>query len=208
MNINLNKTSWYPVDVFDCNIDTSFCDRVIKFVEEEKHNWEKDLDYVKATTTGYDGIKYPIIKEISEFICSKILPVIGQSNNWKYNNWWTKSAWINFYQKGDAAVPHCHYLDHYSAVLIIKPAEGNLVFVDPRKMLSMDPKFVQHYEQRINEEAGKLILFPNYLMHYVTPCESERITIAFNFQNDFRIHNDTQKTIDEASEKFMKHYEK
>ena len=46
MNINLNKTSWYPVDVFDCNIDTSFCDRVIKFVEEEKHNWEKDLDYI------------------------------------------------------------------------------------------------------------------------------------------------------------------
>ena len=45
-------------------------------------------------------------------------------------------------------------------------------------------------------------------MHYVTPCESERITVAFNFQNDFRIHNDTQKTIDEASEKFMKHYEK
>jgi hypothetical protein len=32
--------------------------------------------------------------------------------------------------------------------------------------------------------------------------------VAFNFQNDFRTHKDTQKTMDEAGEQFMKHYEK
>ena len=105
---HLNKTSWFPTEVYDCDIGNDYCDQILKIVNEDKDKWTKGLKNVKALTSGWEGLKYPVLEEISNFITDKILPTIGQHNNWHYNNWKNVSAWINFYTPGDKALPNNH----------------------------------------------------------------------------------------------------
>jgi hypothetical protein len=183
-DLQINKTSWFPTEVYDCDIEHHYCDQILKIVSEDKDRWNKNLKNVQALTSGWEGLRYPVLTEISDFITNKILPIIGQHNNWHYNNWKTVSAWINFYTPGDKALPHNHANDHYSAILIVKPSTGNLIFEDPKQIHTLYPPFEKHLGQRINENKGKLILFPSYLYHYVSECDDERVSVAFNFSNE------------------------
>ena len=184
MNLKINKVSFFPVNVFECTIDESYCDSVIELVEKEKLSWGKDLKNVKALTTGWNGLRYSILQDIGNFACSSILPAIGNSQQWQYNNWYTKEAWINFYQKKDYATPHCHYYADFCAVLIVREGQGNLNFCNIIDGFQIKKPFELETHEKIIEKKGSFIFFPSWLYHYVSEVEKDRITVAFNFANE------------------------
>jgi hypothetical protein len=184
-NYNIETNLLFADQIFNTQIDESFCDVLVKKINKDKHEWKKGLKNVNALTTGWNGLKkYDELKEISTLICKILLPKIGKVVNWKYDNWRAHEAWINFYQKGDATSIHNHRSVDYCGVLILKPGEGDLLFHNPKFVERQLKAFEQVEDQRLNEKRGTLILFPSYLYHSVTECKTERISVAFNFFND------------------------
>ncbi len=100
-------------------------------------------------------------------------------------------AWMNINPPGGFNAPHTHPGAHWSGVYYVSQPEietgssGMIEFLDPRsdlphwrllKSSAFRPK------RSLRPEAGEMILFPSYLVHWVYPNESgdERISIAFN----------------------------
>ena len=100
-------------------------------------------------------------------------------------------AWMNINPKGGFNAPHTHPGAHWSGVYYVNQPEvsddtsGMIEFLDPRsdlpnwrllKAQSFRPK------KKIRPQAGEIILFPSYLVHWVYPNETneDRVTIAFN----------------------------
>lgn len=101
------------------------------------------------------------------------------------------NSWMNMNPPGGFNAPHTHPGAHWSGVYYVnQPAtsggsSGMIEFLDPRSDLpdwrlfnaaAFQPKL------RIRPQAGEMILFPSYLVHWVYPNETdaERVTIAFN----------------------------
>lgn len=100
-------------------------------------------------------------------------------------------AWMNMNPPGGFNAPHTHPGAHWSGVYYVNQPEietgtsGMIEFLDPRTdlpnwRLLKAPAF--RPKAKIRPEAGEMILFPSYLVHWVYPNESddERVTIAFN----------------------------
>lgn len=184
MNIDIKKENWFPTNVFHLQINEDFCDTLEKKVLVDKDKWKKNLANVKALTSGWDGLKeYEELRSLCDYICQSILTEIGKNENWKYNNWITNDAWINFYQKNDLTKLHTHGFADFCGVLIIKPGNGNLCFSKTELVESKTRPFEFVEDQQINEKKGSLILFPSWLYHSVSNCENDRITASFNFSN-------------------------
>ena len=185
MKIEIKPESWFPSVIFHCESDTKFCDELEKKVLIDKDKWKRELLNVHALTTGWSGLKqYPELQDLSKFICENVLPKIGETQRWKYNNWNTNEAWINFYQKGDSAKMHTHGFADFCGILIISPGNGNLIFSKTEVVENKTKPFEDIRDEKINEIKGRLILFPPYMYHTVTNCENDRISVAFNFSND------------------------
>tara|TARA_Y100000114_G_scaffold74195_1_gene68028 strand:+ start:5123 stop:5686 length:564 start_codon:yes stop_codon:yes gene_type:complete len=183
MNLQLNKNAFFPTNIYECTVQDDYCDTIIDIVENDKDTWSKNLVNVNALTTGWDGLRYPILREIGNFACDKILPAIGKSENWTYNNWQTQETWINFYRSKDYAVPHTHFFTDFSAILIVKEGQGNLKFCSLKDVIGAKKKFEVETHEKINERRGSFIFFPSWLTHYVSDVNTDRITVAFNFNN-------------------------
>lgn len=101
------------------------------------------------------------------------------------------SGWMNVNPPGGFNAPHTHPGAHWSGVYYVSQPpvdEGNsgmIEFLDPRSDLpnwrllgarTFRPK------RKIRPEAGEIVMFPSYLMHWVYPNDTadERVTIAFN----------------------------
>jgi hypothetical protein len=185
MNLELNKTSWFSTDIFSTVLEKAYCDEINSIVEKEQDQWKKGLANIKAKTSDWNGLRYPIVKEVADFACNKLLPTIGETKKWKHNNWETKEAWINFYQKGDVANLHNHFFAHYCGIFITKTNASTLRFVTPLALHGYYKKFeTEKYAELITEKEGLFILFPSYLLHEVYECQSNRISVAFNFENN------------------------
>jgi len=185
MNLEISKINWFPTEVYSCVLDEEYYLPINNLVEEEKNNWNKNLSNVQAKTSGWDGLKYKPVQDLSDFAINKILPSIGELSKWKNNNWITRQAWINFYQKGDTTKMHNHFFVDFCAVLITKTTESSLRFVNPLAVHSYyKTRFeTQNFSEIVSERNGLFIFFPSYLMHEVIECQSDRISVAFNFEN-------------------------
>lgn len=100
-------------------------------------------------------------------------------------------AWMNMNPTGGYNAPHTHPGAHWSGVYYVRQPQvdsgnsGMIEFLDPRSDLpswrilqarAFRPK------RKIRPEAGEIVLFPSYLVHWVYPNETggERVSIAFN----------------------------
>lgn len=100
-------------------------------------------------------------------------------------------GWMNANPPGGFNAPHTHPGAHWSGVYYVsQPAveagnSGMIEFLDPRSDLPnwriLDASAFRT-KKKLRPEAGEIILFPSYLVHWVYPNESdeERVTIAFN----------------------------
>ncbi len=101
------------------------------------------------------------------------------------------SGWMNMNPPGGFNAPHTHPGAHWSGVYYVnQPAveegtSGMIEFLDPRSDLPnwrlLRAKAFR-LKRKIRPEAGEIVMFPSYLVHWVYPNEtdSERVTIAFN----------------------------
>ena len=101
------------------------------------------------------------------------------------------SGWMNANPKGGFNAPHTHPGAQWSGVYYVSQpqvSEGNsgmIEFLDPRsdlpnwRILRANPF---RPKRKIRPQAGEIILFPSYLVHWVYPnaTDAERVTIAFN----------------------------
>ena len=100
-------------------------------------------------------------------------------------------AWMNVNPPGGFNAPHTHPGAHWSGVYYVSQPEvvdgtsGMIEFLDPRsdlpnwrliKAKAFRPK------RKVRPEAGEIVIFPSYLVHWVYPNETNdaRVTIAFN----------------------------
>jgi uncharacterized protein (TIGR02466 family) len=100
-------------------------------------------------------------------------------------------GWMNMNPTGGFNAPHTHPGAHWSGVYYVRQPEvdsgnsGMIEFLDPRSDLPgwrlLQAKAFRS-KRMIRPEAGEIVIFPSYLMHWVYPNESggERVTIAFN----------------------------
>tara|TARA_R110000796_G_scaffold26821_2_gene74114 strand:- start:58 stop:645 length:588 start_codon:yes stop_codon:yes gene_type:complete len=102
------------------------------------------------------------------------------------------NMWANVNPSGASNMPHMHPNSLWSGVYYIKTPEncGSLKIEDPRfaSLMSMPNRkepWPKHCVREIAYEpvAGRLLMFPSYLMHRVEPNKSNdiRISISFNF---------------------------
>lgn len=100
-------------------------------------------------------------------------------------------AWMNMNPKGGFNAPHTHPGAHWSGVYYVRQPRvdtgnsGMIEFLDPRSDLPgwrILRSRAFRAKRRIRPEAGEIVIFPSYLMHWVYPNETggERVTIAFN----------------------------
>jgi hypothetical protein len=167
-NLIIHKQVFFPKTVYYTYIDDDICDEVNKIAYKEKDTWKKGLKNVKAKTSGWYSEHYPIIKELSQFICNQILPKISN-----YKKWYVNNSWINYYKQGDKAEPHNHFGEsiYMCAILLTTNTSKNcLKFIDFDQIES------------VNEKKGLLIIFPPELEHMVEEVtDKERISVAFDF---------------------------
>jgi uncharacterized protein (TIGR02466 family) len=97
-------------------------------------------------------------------------------------------SWVNVHDRGGYNLQHMHEgaLLSGCVYLAVPPGSGNLVFRDPRPGVlnsALRGSGANAFKDvQLRPEAGLIVLFPNWLEHYVEPHEgdSPRICIAFN----------------------------
>lgn len=116
-----------------------------------------------------------------------------QENYPEHSSKFVIDAWANIHRFGDWHGSHSHYAggrEVASGVFWVQvPAEvlnddssgGKLVFFDPR-----GPFFHERKKVVITPTPGKLMIFPAWLQHEVTPlkCQGPRISIAFDVKKN------------------------
>ncbi len=101
-------------------------------------------------------------------------------------------AWANLLRSGGYNMVHDHARAGWSGVYYVEPGEddpdnplaGQIEFLDPRNGASSHHLPGKPFDTpvRIKPEAGRMMVFPGWLKHYVHPYagRSERISISFN----------------------------
>ncbi len=54
-----------------------YCDTIIDIVENDKDTWSKNLVNVNALTTGWDGLRYPILRKLVILLVIKYYPQLA-----------------------------------------------------------------------------------------------------------------------------------
>jgi uncharacterized protein (TIGR02466 family) len=102
------------------------------------------------------------------------------------------NAWININNRGGHNIPHVHPRACFSGVFYVRaPADcGELILRNPASSLEhvITEDLVGQYNAftspvlRIAPEAGKLVIFPSWILHFVraNQADADRISLAFN----------------------------
>ena len=125
--------------------------------------------------------------------CNIMQNFIGLKKNLKSK---IGNLWINIHPKGGANIPHAHPGSYFSGVYYPKcdKNSGILFFNHPASNYeyhnnrhTIDNFTVKNGTRAsVVPQNNKLVIFPSWGVHYVTPNESEedRISIAFNVKVD------------------------
>jgi hypothetical protein len=91
------------------------------------------------------------------------------------------SIWANFYHPGDVHHAHSHTgSSTLSGIYIVELRGENTTWFHQD-----GPEGFEYLYRPENIKEGDVIIFPSNLVHYVSPSEHERITIAFNIFSEF-----------------------
>jgi len=194
-----NSRDIFPTTIYEAiwpdfeNVRQNLIDKVMPYFET---NLAPGNDYVDGN--GKDIFKrtvpnlhlQPEFKEVIEFI-----EFHGQEY-WKIMGWTTQEKpyvlqiWANDVPPGGFTPTHNHNPVAVGGVLYLDadPLKGNIHLEDPMQMVKGRMPYDWQkkpylYTEEIKVEAGKLIMFPGWLMHHVRSnrSDSNRIVIGYNF---------------------------
>ena len=185
------KAAYFPTVVYakDVNLDN-------RLFEKEVIDWSnKDKGVTRTNLKGWHSQtnmqEIPVFKPLVDEL------FIMMNDIWK-EEWLDRSPklgnmWANINPPGGYNAPHIHPNSLFSGVYYIKAPEnsGDLVCNEPRAGAQLNmpvrkqgrpPKELWR-EVHLKPIEGRIIIFPYYLWHNVTPNESNdiRISVSFNF---------------------------
>ena len=174
----MNITGIFPVPIATTEIDLP---------DIEKVNWVQGDNFLQSEDDLHkQDFMQSTVKDILEHANN-----FGQLIGWRKEDYWIRQMWANKYApstetKSGGSI-HAHY--HSNSLL-----SGVLYFDD-----NSPTRFFQHDKTRyliktsvvesnpftneiftVQAKAGRLVLFPSYLVHDSEPSEQERITMSFN----------------------------
>lgn len=143
-------------------LNKQFTETIKKEILGLKKNWNKDLNNVKAITSGFNPnyLFFDIIKEYLAEQLFQITKIKFKSSYW----------WANYYEIGQHTDPHHHEPEHISSIIFIQTDETNPLY------FNINPGILN-----VKEEEGLVLLFDSRLLHGVKPCKKPRITLAVDF---------------------------
>jgi hypothetical protein len=133
-------------------------------------------------------ILQPFIKNVL-YQCNIMHDYLGLKKNLKPK---IQDIWFNIHPKGGANIPHSHPGSYFSGTYYINcnKNSGKLIFMHPASNYEYhnNKHTVENFSTKnavraiVIPQNQKLIIFPSWGVHYVTPNESEedRISIACN----------------------------
>jgi uncharacterized protein (TIGR02466 family) len=165
----------------------------IVLVEENKsiHKIDTSIDLednIKARRTAWNSHqKYEPLKNICNDISVYIKQFIYEED-YDIPNIQLENCWINWYGKGQNAVPH-HHGSNLSAVLFVdvEDTDASFYFHADKNLVLHKKSDVKTYFNNVVEVKGKngtVIFFDGRTMHSVSPNlkEKTRVTMAMNFK--------------------------
>jgi uncharacterized protein (TIGR02466 family) len=179
-----------PIWIEDLELDV---DNIVSTVKDIQHvcqgnifsnigGWQSK-DLVSGTISKYKHLYklVNILQKSIDIISTEIDPTMKLSIG---------NVWINVNKLGDYNIPHYHPGSAFSGVLYIQCSTGsNIQFKHDTLM--------EHYPFKTKSElfadtlelfpkVGRLIVFPAWIKHSVSPNQSdtERISIAFNMKQE------------------------
>jgi uncharacterized protein (TIGR02466 family) len=190
--MNLDLLFATPVYVVDIGNE-----KLNEHLEKNVIRWsEKDKGITKTNSKGWHSPTDMHQKE--EY--KELVNILFQAQLNIYNSEGLDSEpflgnmWANINPPGGFNKPHIHPNSLWSGVYYIKAPEkcGNLILEDPKSVsLMVMPRRKQNIQLPIHTHrilnykplAGRLIMFPSWLNHWVEPNESNdiRISVSFNF---------------------------
>lgn len=145
-------------------INSDFNKDIYKSITKEKKTWKKNLNKVKAFTSGNLPRKQ-YFKTLSDDIIKTLKEQNG--NNYEMVKWWA-----NYYEKGHHTIKHNHTGEDISSILIVKGSKYNpLTFYDK-----------SGEKIKIVEKDGLLLIFEGHVEHSVDVCKDSRVTLAMDFR--------------------------
>ncbi len=164
---------------------------------------ERDTQFGRVYESRFDLFywKDPEIQPLVSFVHGAVARTVAQLNGYSQEAMdqlrFEYHAWYHITRKGGFQGAHNHPNASWSGIFCVDPGEpaddpreGTVRFYDPRGNADYyaDPgnqnlkEPFRHGGTQVQHEAGKLWLFPSYLLHEVFPYfgESPRVIVAFN----------------------------
>jgi uncharacterized protein (TIGR02466 family) len=135
---------------------------------------------------------HPSISGLNSWLKWALRRVIDASGGKAFQGTLSLTAWATVCRSGAYHAPHSHPDSAWSGVYYVdagirtpeQPLSGVLEFLDPRAAAEAVPSPGDPYGEpfRVYPEAGLLVVFPSWLLHWVHPYggETPRIAISFN----------------------------
>ena len=101
-----------------------------------------------------------------------------------------QSLWYNVYKKNDYQEVHDHLGPNYTAFsgiyILDLVGKNNTHFFSPGHVPDSS-RFGHHFKGNHLEE-GDVIIFPASLLHYVSPCETNKVSVSFNVGTEYNLY--------------------
>ena len=196
-NISINHLDVFPTRIWHMNLANLNDQKLvwINAIDELRNNFP--ISNGKSNKNGWQSKAlissipcFSPLLESSRLVFDSILKLISPDWLPKYSI----ESWINVSERGGFNLPHSHPQALLSAVYYLKvpSGSGDIVFRDPRQGANLSPfhgaKQIcppnNSADIRITPKEGLLLIFPNWLEHWVDQHkgEGERISIALNAQ--------------------------
>lgn len=150
-------------------------------------SWDSDKDLFEWP--------FEEVRTLKQWVASGIKEITLKATKNKFNpkmQDMLAHAWANVSRADSYRKIHNHEACTWSGVYYVKSdlvkeksvSSGNIEFLDPRMLCITAelPNSSFGSRVRVVPRAGRLVIFPNWLLHYVNPVEDDslRICIAFN----------------------------
>jgi uncharacterized protein (TIGR02466 family) len=155
-------------------------------VRSNRGGWHSPPDLAQRPEQCYRALIRMIVDHVGftmDSLAATTQP--SASHQWRF----APHAWAMVMRDGDYTILHDHitahwaisyYVDEGNSNSEIHPESGVLAFVDPRRHLRPIPGFDDFNMTTftVRPKAGRLVVFPGWLQHYVHPYRGTRPRIA------------------------------